>query len=337
MSPKSLSEERRAREGKGGIGRRQNELSLTGRPPGGRSEGPVGRCFLFPYLSMPPSLPFCRFPYTRRPRTDVRIAFHRALKREENQHRVNLLPFLYAERDRDAYRRQAAALAREAEIMKNVPGWEVRFWPSCSHPALWWSLEEGKKEEETGALASRTGRGGCLDRRDSTRPASRGAASSLLPLGNGLIVCPARQAARLPSRVVRQSSTSRMEEGGRFQTGLWRQRPTCMRAPRPFPSRPCHARRLSSFFSLSPSASSRPFELTCCFPRPSGGQAPVPHQALRRANGHRLDSGRARTETGRQEMRVVILLGSRLAVFVCHSKRRNGTGGNTREGRRGSP
>lgn len=48
-----------------------------------------------------------------------------ALKREENQHRVNLLPFLYAERDRDAYRRQAAALAREAEIMKNVPGWEV--------------------------------------------------------------------------------------------------------------------------------------------------------------------------------------------------------------------
>lgn len=30
-----------------------------------------------------------------------------------------------AEGDRDAYRRQQAALAREREIMKDVPGWEV--------------------------------------------------------------------------------------------------------------------------------------------------------------------------------------------------------------------
>jgi len=30
-----------------------------------------------------------------------------------------------AEQDRDAYRRQYAALAREKEIMKDVPGWEV--------------------------------------------------------------------------------------------------------------------------------------------------------------------------------------------------------------------
>ena len=32
---------------------------------------------------------------------------------------------LMAEGDRDLYRRQQAALAREKEIMKDVPGWEV--------------------------------------------------------------------------------------------------------------------------------------------------------------------------------------------------------------------
>ena len=32
---------------------------------------------------------------------------------------------LLAEQDRDAYRRQQAAIARETEIMKDVPGWEV--------------------------------------------------------------------------------------------------------------------------------------------------------------------------------------------------------------------
>ena len=33
---------------------------------------------------------------------------------------------LLAEGDRDAYRREQAALAREREIMKDVKGWEVR-------------------------------------------------------------------------------------------------------------------------------------------------------------------------------------------------------------------
>lgn len=42
------------------------------------------------------------------------------------------MPLLMAESDRDAYRRSQAALAREKEIMKDVPGWEVslpRPWP----------------------------------------------------------------------------------------------------------------------------------------------------------------------------------------------------------------
>jgi len=32
---------------------------------------------------------------------------------------------MLAEQDRDAYRRNVAQLAREKEIMKDVPGWEV--------------------------------------------------------------------------------------------------------------------------------------------------------------------------------------------------------------------
>lgn len=39
--------------------------------------------------------------------------------------RIHLVPLLLAEGDRDAYRRQEAAKAREAEIMKDVKGWEV--------------------------------------------------------------------------------------------------------------------------------------------------------------------------------------------------------------------
>ena len=35
------------------------------------------------------------------------------------------MPLLLAEGDRDAYRRQQAALAREREIMKDVKDWEV--------------------------------------------------------------------------------------------------------------------------------------------------------------------------------------------------------------------
>lgn len=36
------------------------------------------------------------------------------------------MPLLLAEGDRDIHRRNQAALAREREIMKGVPGWEVR-------------------------------------------------------------------------------------------------------------------------------------------------------------------------------------------------------------------
>lgn len=36
------------------------------------------------------------------------------------------MPLILAEQDRDAFRRQQAAIAREKEIMKDVPDWEVR-------------------------------------------------------------------------------------------------------------------------------------------------------------------------------------------------------------------
>ena len=38
---------------------------------------------------------------------------------------MHLVPLLMAEGDRDMYRREQAALAREKEIMKDVKGWEV--------------------------------------------------------------------------------------------------------------------------------------------------------------------------------------------------------------------
>ncbi|KAF8318258.1 hypothetical protein DL93DRAFT_445656 [Clavulina sp. PMI_390] len=50
---------------------------------------------------------------------------HRELKRETMWSRIYLTPMLIAEGDRDAYRREQAALAREKEIMKDVHGWEV--------------------------------------------------------------------------------------------------------------------------------------------------------------------------------------------------------------------
>ena len=50
---------------------------------------------------------------------------HRELQREKVWSRIHLVPLLLAEGDRDAYRRQLAALEREKEIMKDVPGWEV--------------------------------------------------------------------------------------------------------------------------------------------------------------------------------------------------------------------
>jgi len=49
----------------------------------------------------------------------------RELKRENVWSRIYLTPMLLAEGDRDAYRREQAALAREREIMKDVTGWEV--------------------------------------------------------------------------------------------------------------------------------------------------------------------------------------------------------------------
>lgn len=49
----------------------------------------------------------------------------RELKRENLWSRIHLIPLLTAESDRDAYRRQQAALNREAEIMKDVKDWKV--------------------------------------------------------------------------------------------------------------------------------------------------------------------------------------------------------------------
>jgi hypothetical protein len=49
----------------------------------------------------------------------------RELQREQVWSRIHLVPLLVAEGDRDAYRRQQAALQREREIMKDVKGWEV--------------------------------------------------------------------------------------------------------------------------------------------------------------------------------------------------------------------
>lgn len=60
-------------------------------------------------------------------------AIHRELQREKAWSRIHLVPLLMAEGDRDAYRRQQAALAREKEIMKDVKGWEVSLTPQCCY------------------------------------------------------------------------------------------------------------------------------------------------------------------------------------------------------------
>lgn len=49
----------------------------------------------------------------------------RELQREKVWSRIHLVPLFLAEGDRDMYRRQQAAIAREKEIMKDVPGWEA--------------------------------------------------------------------------------------------------------------------------------------------------------------------------------------------------------------------
>lgn len=48
------------------------------------------------------------------------------LSREKLWARINVLPLLQAEQDRDVLRRSLAYYNREAEIMKDVPWWEVK-------------------------------------------------------------------------------------------------------------------------------------------------------------------------------------------------------------------
>jgi len=55
----------------------------------------------------------------------ISIFIYRELQREKVWSRIHLVPLLLAEGDRDAHRRHLAAVAREAEIMKDVKGWEV--------------------------------------------------------------------------------------------------------------------------------------------------------------------------------------------------------------------
>lgn len=55
------------------------------------------------------------------------VANFSELKREQAWSRIYLVPAILAEQDRDAYRRQQASLAREKEIMKDVPDWKVRL------------------------------------------------------------------------------------------------------------------------------------------------------------------------------------------------------------------
>jgi NADH dehydrogenase (ubiquinone) 1 alpha subcomplex subunit 13 len=47
----------------------------------------------------------------------------REIRREKIWSRIHLIPLLQAETDRDLYRRLQHAKEREAEIMKDVPGW----------------------------------------------------------------------------------------------------------------------------------------------------------------------------------------------------------------------
>ncbi|KAF9925014.1 hypothetical protein FBU30_005148 [Linnemannia zychae] len=49
----------------------------------------------------------------------------RELEREKIWSRIHLIPLLQAEADRDTYRRETAAVEREAEIMKDVKGWKA--------------------------------------------------------------------------------------------------------------------------------------------------------------------------------------------------------------------
>uniref|UniRef100_A0A8H7XWC6 NADH dehydrogenase [ubiquinone] 1 alpha subcomplex subunit 13 n=1 Tax=Psilocybe cubensis TaxID=181762 RepID=A0A8H7XWC6_PSICU len=61
----------------------------------------------------------------RRPKLEAEPSDDRELEREKMWSRIHLVPLLTAEGDRDQYRREQAALAREREIMKDVAGWEA--------------------------------------------------------------------------------------------------------------------------------------------------------------------------------------------------------------------
>jgi NADH dehydrogenase (ubiquinone) 1 alpha subcomplex subunit 13 len=50
---------------------------------------------------------------------------HSELKREKAWSRIHLVPMIMAEADRDAYRREQGQLAREKEIMKDIPDWKA--------------------------------------------------------------------------------------------------------------------------------------------------------------------------------------------------------------------
>jgi NADH dehydrogenase (ubiquinone) 1 alpha subcomplex subunit 13 len=66
------------------------------------------------------------------------VLISRELQREKIWSRIHLVPLLLAEGDRDAYRRERAALAREQEIMKDVKDWEVR---RCFDALLDWPTD----------------------------------------------------------------------------------------------------------------------------------------------------------------------------------------------------
>lgn len=76
----------------------------------------------------------------------TRFALDRELKRETAWSRIHLVPLLLAEQDRDAYRRNEAALAREKEIMKDVPGWDV------SRAAIWQTTLRRRRADDKTSL-----------------------------------------------------------------------------------------------------------------------------------------------------------------------------------------
>lgn len=83
------------------------------------------------------------------------LTFYRELQRERAWSRIHLVPLLLAESDRDIYRREQAALAREKEIMKDVPGWEVS---SCLVSRRWeGSARRGRRYLILLALLARAG------------------------------------------------------------------------------------------------------------------------------------------------------------------------------------